>query len=236
MNNLTKHSTTFQKYLLGALKVLGVFVVLFFSYQMYNIVAPYVFVQNSWWRTDIDFLMSKQKIVRLMHYMGAFYVHIFSSLLVLLAGATQFSQVLMTKYAVIHRNIGKMYVFLVLVVSAPGALIMSYYANGGTIAKVGFIILSILWWIFTWLAYSKIRERNFVSHANFMLRSYALTFSAITLRIYQFLIHQFFATNFPLDSLQTYQMLSYMSWIPNLIVVEILIYKGFNQWILKKNS
>jgi hypothetical protein len=62
-----------------------------------------------------------------------------------------------------------------------------------------------------------------------MLRSYALTLSAVTLRLYAYLFDVF---NLPFGPTETYIIVSYLSWIPNLIFAEICIYHG---WFIDKS-
>ncbi|PKQ70062.1 DUF2306 domain-containing protein [Raineya orbicola] len=216
------------------LKIFATFCVFYFTYRMLLITLPYTS-----WELQIDFLLTKYEILfkreawQRYLYMSVFYAHIFTSPLVLLAGATQFSRNLMFENAVWHRNIGKLYVAVILFVSAPAGLVMSFYANGNLVSKVSFTILTIIWWIFTWQAYRKALQRKWIEHANFMLRSYALTFSAITLRLYMFAIGYFKLLD-SWNSTEIYVMLSVMSWLPNLAIVEILIASQISKKLMKK--
>ncbi|HSY60294.1 MAG TPA: DUF2306 domain-containing protein, partial [Cytophaga sp.] len=151
----------------------------------------------------------------------AFYTHISSSLIVLFAGIFQFIPVLLKRMPGLHRLMGKAYVVLVLCISAPSGFIMALYANGGIWAKISFSLISLLWFAFTLQAYLKIRNKNIQAHTAFMIRSYALTLSAITLRTYVVILPQFFI----LHSHEMYALVSWLSWIPNLILAEILIRK-----------
>jgi uncharacterized membrane protein len=191
---------------------------IFFWGLMYNIVFPYTSG-----KTDIDFLLSKQKIIHLKHYRWSFYLHIFSSLLILAAGLTQFSSNILQRVPIIHRWIGKIYTFGILIISAPAALVMSFYANGGWIAKPSFILLSLLWWYTTWQGYQAIRRKAIQEHRIWMLRSYALTFSAITLRLMQ----AGFAAYTDLDLDTTYQIVSWASWMINLLIAEYVLKQRF---------
>ena len=183
----------------------------FFTYLMARIVLPY---RSGQW--DIDFLLSKQHIIHLVHYRLAFYLHIFPALLVLAAGMTQFSEIVLKKAPWLHRGIGKLYVLSILAICGPAGLVMAFYANGGWIAISSFVTLSILWWLTTWLAWRAIKKGAIESHKTWMLRSYALTFSAITLRVLQFL----FATQTDIDSETAYQFIAWPSWMFNLALVE----------------
>ena len=97
---------------------------------------------------------------------------------------------------------------------------MSFYANGNLTAKISFVLLSVLWILFTALAFMYALKRDFVLHRNFMMRSYALTLSAVTLRGYAFLLPYFSH----LEAKQEYALLAWSSWTINLIIAEILIY------------
>ena len=217
-------------------KILAALLVFFFTYRMLVITLPYTS-----WELNIDFLFTKQKILfrselwQKYLYISVFYVHIFTAPLVLLAGASQFSRTLMIEKVAWHRNIGKMYLVVILLLSAPAGLVMSFYANGNAVSKFSFSFLSILWWVLTYLAYRKALEKKWIPHANLMIRSYALTFSAITLRLYMFLIAKIglFDT---WTATEIYVMLSFMSWIPNLAIAEILISKGIGKKLMQKKS
>jgi uncharacterized membrane protein len=186
-----------------------------FWYLMFRIVAPY-----SSGATDIDFLQTKQHIIGWATYRWSFYLHIFSSLWVLAAGLTQFSTILLRKTPTIHRWVGRIYVGIIVLISAPAAFIMSIYANGDDFTKASFMVLSILWWLTTWRAYRAILKGDIIRHKAWMYRSYALTLSAITLRIMQF----GFATWTDIEPEIAYQIIALPSWLINLFIAEILIY------------
>lgn len=194
--------------------VLGLTAVAFFSFLMLRIVWPY-----HTGSPDIDFLLTKQHIVHLFHYRAAFYLHIFPALLVLMAGLTQFSRRVLRRIPGLHRWIGRVYVFSILGVCGPAALVMAFYANGGIGSQASFVTLSGLWWGTTWMGYRTIRSGDVTRHRAWMVRSYALTFSAITLRVMQFLLMIYS----DLDPETTYRLVAWPSWVLNLVVAEIVI-------------
>jgi uncharacterized membrane protein len=183
----------------------------FFSLLMARIVLPY---RSG--RLDIDFLLSKQHIIHLWHYKAAFYLHIFPTLLVLAAGMTQFSGLILKKMPTLHRWIGKVYVLSIIGICGPAGFIMALYSNGGWVARSSFLTLSVLWWATTWLAWRAIKKGDVKRHRAWMIRSYALTFSAVTLRIMQFTL----ATQTHIDMDIAYQIVAWPSWVLNLIVAE----------------
>lgn len=187
---------------------------LFFTYLMARITIPYFS-----FRTDIDFLLTKQAIIHLSIWRQAFYVHIATSTFVLLAGTFQFVKPLLRKAPKFHRQLGKAYVALVLLCSGPGGFVMAFFANGGLSAKISFVITATLWWIVTYMAYRYARKKDFKQHIAYMYRSYALTLTAITFRLYVFILPHFIH----MHSTDMYCFITWLSWIPNVIVAELLI-------------
>lgn len=149
----------------------------------------------------------------------AFYTHVFTSLVALLAGFTQFSKTLLKTRPALHRKIGYVYVFNILFITGPAGLLMSFYANGGLPSRIAFTLLSVSWISFTALALYKAVKKNFVIHRAFMIRSYALTLSALTLRGWK-VIFEAFSTLEPLDR---YQVIAWLGWVLNLLIAEIII-------------
>ncbi|MGZ3864431.1 MAG: DUF2306 domain-containing protein [Bacteroidia bacterium] len=190
------------------------FLILYFTYLMLLLTIPYLS-----FKLNVEFLLTKQNIIHIKSWRYAFYTHIFTSLFVLLAGAFQFWDHFLKNYRKLHRFIGKMYVFIILLVSGPGALVMSFYANGNLISRTSFVLLSVLWILFTALAFYFALKRKFLLHRKFMIRSYALTLSAITLRLYALVLPGFIHLN----AKEEYAVIAWASWTINLLLAEIII-------------
>lgn len=170
-------------------------------------------------RTDIGFLLAKKGFITNKAWMTAFYIHISSSILVVFAGPFQFVKAVRQKFTPVHRYLGRIYVGAILLLAAPSGLYMAVYANGGLGSQVGFSILSVLWFAFTLLAYLRVREGNIAAHRQWMLRSYALAFSAVTLRLYVGLLSEFTSLNHDFIVVIT----AWINWVPNLMVAEYII-------------
>ena len=172
-------------------------------------------------KTDAAFLQIKQtEVTEIPFYIIFFYIHVCSAIFVLLAGFTQFNSSLLKKLPRIHKNIGKFYVFTVLFLSAPSGLFIGIFANGGFYSKISFVTLSILWFYFTLRGFLYIKNKNIQLHKAFMLRSFALTFSAITLRFWKVILVYLFHPS-PMD---VYQIIAWLGWIPNLLIIEYYLY------------
>ncbi len=197
-----------------ATAVIGSLLILFFSSMMFLIALPYLSFRN-----DVDFLLTKQHLLANKLWMGSFYMHITASIAVLLAGCIQFNDHIKTHYIYYHRLAGRAYVFIILCISAPTGLIMAFYANGGFWAKLSFVLIAVSWWLFTWLAYRHIRKGNINQHKKWMYRSYALTLSAISLRLYSLVLPHFMHLN----GKQMYILIAWLSWTINLAIAEFVI-------------
>jgi len=173
--------------------------------------------------SDTQFLITKQKEYGIWIWRTAFYVHVTASLIVIPAGILQYNKKFLQGKIALHRLSGKIYAWTVLGLSAPSGLIMAFHANGGWAAKISFIILSILWWTFTYYGIIKIREKNYSQHYMLMTISYALALSAITLRLYSLILPWIS----DLRGVQAYVTLAWTSWVPNLIIAA---------WFVKKNK
>lgn len=171
-------------------------------------------------KSNIDFLQTKQNVYHISYWRWSFYIHVYSSIFALIGGFTQFSNSLLSRYPRIHRAVGYAYVLIVVIISGPASFVMAMYANGGLPARVSFMLLAGLWIACTFLAWYFAVRRKFVQHRAFMIRSYALTLSAITLRFYTMLF-----ANLEIDArpFEIYITTAWLSWVPNLIVAEIII-------------
>ncbi|WP_462227922.1 DUF2306 domain-containing protein [Mucilaginibacter sp.] len=168
---------------------------------------------------NIGFLQFKQAYIHILPWKIAFYTHVFSIIFALLAGFTQFSNIILQQHRPLHKLMGKIYVFDILLINFPAAMIMAIYANGGLPTKTAFVILDCLWFWFTYKGLIAIKNKNVIRHKQFMLRSYALTLSAVTLRLWKIVISSFVHV----DPVTLYMIDAWLGFIPNLLFAEWLI-------------
>jgi uncharacterized membrane protein len=135
----------------------------------------------------------------------------------LLLGPWQFFPAIRARRAVVHRWIGRSYVALCLVGGVSGAM-LAWNTTAGEVARWGFGLLAISWLTATSLGYLAARRRDFVSHRRWMIRSFALTFAAVTLRLYMPLS---VIAGFSLVA--AYPLIAWACWVPNLAVAEAWI-------------
>jgi uncharacterized membrane protein len=173
------------------------------------------------YRTDVGFLRIKQQYIGIDHWRMAFFIHVYASIWALLAGFTQFSKKILRKRPVLHRSLGYVYVLNILLVTGPAGLLMGFYANGGTTSRIGFVLLASLWIYFTAMALYLARKGKYKQHRHFMMRSYALTLSAIMLRVWKFAI----TNTMEIPPMDVYRIVAWVGFVPNLLIVEWIIWK-----------
>ena len=138
--------------------------------------------------------------------------------LVLSIGPFQFIPAIRARQPVLHRWIGRIYVAGCLLSGLAGFVLASN-TNAGVLAQTGFTLLAIFWLTTTTIAFLKARSRDFKSHRQWMIRSYALTLAAVTLRIYL----PVSMIGFEKDFLDVYPAISFACWVPNAIIAEWFI-------------
>lgn len=146
-----------------------------------------------------------------------FYGHIVLGGIALLIGWMQFSSKLRRKRMRLHRTVGKIYVVTVLISGVCGIYI-AQFATGGITNVIGFSLSGLVWLITTLLAYNAIKNGNIKAHQNFMIYSYAVCFSAVTLRIWLPLLMAITG-----DFILAYLIVGWLSWVPNLAVAYLII-------------
>lgn len=198
-------------------KFFALILVIFFSLGMVVTISQYANFQ-----TNIGFLNQKQAYITNSFWLTAFYIHVFSCFFCLFAGITQFSKYLLRHQKVLHRLFGKVYIANVFFINAPVGLVLAIYANGGIVSKLAFVVLDLLWFSFTLIAFIAVRQKKISRHKDFMIRSYALTLSAITFR----LLKPLFLAITPLSVSRIYVLDSWLAFSVNLLIAEMIIYSN----------
>lgn len=133
----------------------------------------------------------------------------------------------------LHRLFGKIYVYGCLV---SATLVIPLAVNNGGMMiepKIGFTVMAVLWFGITWLAFMAARNKDYIAHRRWIMRSYAMTFAFIHVNLTYKLIGVYH-----LDIVQVKIMQSMVSWMANLLVVEIYLagtthtgkFLGFKKW------
>ncbi len=135
--------------------------------------------------------------------------------LALLAGPFQFRRDLRVRRPRVHRLLGRVYVGAALGTGATG-LLMALHSSGGPNTHLGFGVLAVLTLATTWMGLARIRAGDVAAHRAWMLRSFALIFAGVTLRIEQPLLMAAHGGAFA----PAYQLVAWLCWLPNLAWAE----------------
>ncbi len=144
-------------------------------------------------------------------------IHAGMGAVALLVGPFQFLPRLRRFHTKLHRTIGVVYLVTCLVSGFAG-LLLAFGSSSGIGATLGFGSVAIIWISSTMAGFITAMRRDFTAHRRWMVRSFALTFSAVTLRLM-----------LPLDDVfglpfQTwFVIISFLCWIPNLMVAELYL-------------
>ena len=151
------------------------------------------------------------------------YLHVFASAVALALGPFQFSSRLRTSRPVLHRWSGRFYLGVGVLLGGLAGLYMSLHAFGGITSRLGFGCLSLGWLFSGFRAFMAIRRRDVPSHRRWMVRNFALTFAAVTLRLY---LPASMAVGLPFEL--AYPAIAWLCWLPNVVVAEYIFNRTHN--------
>lgn len=160
----------------------------------------------------------------MIHYLAAvplpMWGHLVFAPVALALAPFQLAARLRGAYPRIHRVMGYTYALSVLLAGLASLTMLPQF-QGTTWALVGFALLAALWIGFTATGISLAIKGDYRRHRIWMLRSVALTFAAVTLRLIMPLL---MAAGWSL--LETYNVTAWASWVINLAVVEYSLRRG----------
>ena len=149
-----------------------------------------------------------------VRHLGLVRCHGVFAALTLLLGPWLLSSRLRQNWPGWHRRLGKLYA-ICLVPAALSGLWMSLMAFGGASPQTALVLLSLGWIYTAARAFLALRQRSFHLHQRWMVRHYALTLAAVTLRI-QVAWRCGLGAEFP----AIYAECAWCSWMLNLVLAE----------------
>lgn len=149
----------------------------------------------------------------LAHPVGL-YTHVFASVVALVLGPLQFSARLRRRHLELHRRLGSVALLAVLVGGLAG-LYMAQFAYGGLPSRLGFASLALLWLTTAVMGIVTIARGDIAGHRRWLVRNFALTLAAVTLRLY---IPLSFVAG--IDFARAYPVIAWLCWVPNLVIAE----------------
>jgi hypothetical protein len=144
-------------------------------------------------------------------------VHVAGAATALLVGSFQFIPALRRRWPAGHRWNGRIYAMGCLV-GGLGGFMLAFGSTKGPIATAGFASLGLIWIFVTAMGWRTALQRRLVEHRRWMIRSWALTLAAVTLRLYLVALPLV-----PVSPLDGYRAISFLAWVPNLILAELYL-------------
>lgn len=146
------------------------------------------------------------------------YTHVYAAAVALTLGPFQFSERWRARHPAWHRWSGRLYLGVGVLLGGLAGLYMATRAFGGPVARIGFACLA-LGWLYTGLrGYLAIRARDVAAHRRWMVRNFALTFAAVTLRLW---LPAAVASGVPFEL--AYPAIAWLCWLPNALVAEFVL-------------
>ncbi|MFV2194855.1 DUF2306 domain-containing protein [Nocardiopsis sp. LOL_012] len=158
-------------------------------------------------------------------------VHVVTSVLALATVPLQLWPALRRSGA--HRVIGRIALFAGILPGAVSGFGVALLSGYGPVAQTGFAVLAVLWFTGAVAGYRAIRRGRRADHREWMVRVFALTFAAVTLRLWipvlMVLLSPALGPVYGEESLfrGVYQTVAWLCWVPNLVIAE---------WYLRRSS
>ncbi|MFJ6622054.1 DUF2306 domain-containing protein [Kitasatospora sp. NPDC091335] len=170
-----------------------------------------VVISAKYFRLDPEAFFEEQRDTYLTHQVPLA-IHISGAITALAVGPWQFSERLRAREPRRHRRIGVVYL-LGCLTGAVGALLLAPVAYGGAVAGLGFACLAVAWLITGAMGLRTVLAGRIADHRRWMIRSFALTFAAVTLRLMVLA-----ATTAGLGLRPAYTAVAWLCWVPNLLL------------------
>lgn len=163
-------------------------------------------------------------------YRATLLIHAAAALVALAVGPFQFSVRLRRRSPRAHRRLGYVY-FAGVFVGGTAGLVSATGAEGGLSSRTGFFLLGLCWLASAWKALGAIRRGDVAAHRQWMVRNFALTFAAVTLRLW---LPALVAASGSFE--EAYRTVAWLCWVPNAIVAEFLLHAGATDAMLIRRT
>jgi uncharacterized membrane protein len=144
-------------------------------------------------------------------------LHVSGAVVALSLGPWQFVRGLRSRWPLVHRLVGRVYVLAVLA-TGVGGLLLAPTTHTGRLAGLAFALLALGTLTSTAMAFVAIRRRQIARHREWMTRSYGFIFTGVSFRLGLFVVP---ALGLSFDT--AYVVSAWISWPINLAVAELLL-------------
>lgn len=156
----------------------------------------------------------------------AFYVHVSLGGVAMLLAPVQLSTRVRRRVPRLHRVSGRVGIGAILVAAIAGAILSPYSVADG-VGFAGFGLLAVAWFTCALMSYRTIRRGDVVDHRRWAIRTFALTYAAVTLRLWLGVMMGVQAGLMGVDGDlafdRAYHLVPFLAWVPNLIIAEVIL-------------
>ncbi|POM27136.1 hypothetical protein BTM25_15460 [Actinomadura rubteroloni] len=185
--------------------------------------APLPYLGASLHRLSEDHDIAANYADRASWIQVVFYAHIVCGATALLLSPLQFAARLRAKAPRLHRICGRIVVGAIVLGGAAG-LVLAPLNLAGPVGTAGFGMLAVLWAGFAVTAVRAIRRRDVAAHRRWAVRTFALTYAAVMLRLWLIvLVPLQFGVAEDTAFLRAYHVVPFLCWVPNLLVAEYFL-------------
>jgi hypothetical protein len=153
-------------------------------------------------------------------------VHVVAGMVCLLSSLLQFFRPLLRRAPWLHRWLGRVYVWSILGFLAPTGFYLAFFAHGGWLGVLGFLILGVVTTVTTWKGWMAMRRHQVQQHIVWMIRSFAMVTTALTFRLEHIVFQEI-----GLAAETGFLAALYLSIIGNALVAECLL-----RWMRRKKN
>lgn len=193
-------STLFHRYIYRFI-VLGVLVTVFYIWYIFPTITHASSVIDGFPELNLFIL----------------HLHIYTAVPPLLLGLVAFHPIMRRSDLRLHRWVGTVYCVAIWLSSITGIALAAANPRG-IVPQLGFGLLGVMWFYTTLQAYFTGKARNLVKHREWMIRSYALTLAVVSVRPMFW-----FGPPGSVSVEVWYPLVSWICWVPNLIVGELYL-------------
>jgi hypothetical protein len=134
----------------------------------------------------------------------------------------------------VHRYLGRAFLFAGVVPASIAGMAVAWLSTAGPAASLGFALLDVAWLGTAFAGYRAARAGRYRDHQDWMIRCFAATFAAVTLRLWLVtlvlaqlpLLHSVYHGHFHALFHTAYVTVAWLAWVPNLLVVEWYLRRG----------
>lgn len=138
--------------------------------------------------SGVPFVIDKGSLAFQQPWRAILLLHVVSGIVCLLSCLGQFSRRLRHRLPALHRRLGHLFAWSMLLLVIPSGTYLALHAFGGMLGTIGFLLNGFLAAAFTILGLKHSLRKELRQHAAWMTRAFAMAASAVTFRYLHFLL------------------------------------------------